>query len=134
MGTQGTVWKSIGAVLAGFVANAVVTTIVDVVLHLAKVFPPMDQPLNDTTSAIATSYRVVFGVMGCYLTARLAPSNPMRHALAQGLLGVVICTAAVVGTWNKNLGPHWYPIALAVISLPCAWLGGYLYDKNVPKR
>lgn len=132
MGSQGTVWKSVGAVLAGFLANVVATTLVDVALHLLKVFPPMPQPLDDGTSAIATSYRVVFGVLGCYLTARLAPSSPMKHALAQGFLGVVLCTVAVVVTWNKNLGPHWYPIALAVISLPCAWLGGALYAGKKP--
>ena len=130
MGSKGMVWKSIGAVLAGFLANVVATTVVDIVLHLLKVFPPMGQPLDDGTSAIATSYRVVFGVLGCYLTARLAPANPMKHALAQGLLGVVLCAVAIVVTWNKNLGPHWYPIALAVIALPCAWLGGIFYKRK----
>ena len=134
MGTEGTFWKSVGAVLTGFLANVVATTLVDVALHLLKVFPPMPQPLDDGTSAIATSYRVIFGVLGCTLTARLAPSNPMKHALAQGLLGVLLCTGAIVATWNKNLGPHWYPIALAVISLPCAWLGGVLYKKRKSGR
>lgn len=125
-----TLWKSIGAVLAGFMANAIITTLIDVVLHLLKVFPPWDQPINDNQSLIAFSYRVLLGIWGCYLTARLAPSRPMGHALGQGLLGVVLCTAAVLATWDKNLGPHWYPIALAVIALPCAWAGGYLYERR----
>jgi hypothetical protein len=125
------VWKSIGAVLAGFVFNAVVTTIIDVILHKVQVFPPMDQSMNDTQGLIATSYRVVLGILGCYITARLAPHSPMKHALAQGGLGVVLCVAAAVATWNNpTMGPHWYPIALAIIALPCAWLGGWIYVKK----
>ena len=35
-------------------------------------------------------------------------------------------TAGVIATWNLGLGPHWYPIALAVTGLPLCWLGGAL--------
>ena len=35
-----------------------------------------------------------------------------------------------VATWNAGLGPHWYPIALVVLALPQAWLGGKLYEKT----
>jgi hypothetical protein len=31
-----------------------------------------------------------------------------------------------VVTWNRALGPHWYPLALVVTALPTAWLGGKL--------
>jgi hypothetical protein len=57
----------------------------------------------------------------------------MKHALIQGFIGVLICTAATVATWNMNLGPHWYSIALAVISLPCAWTGGLFYERSGKK-
>ena len=32
-------------------------------------------------------------------------------------------------TWNKGaeFGPHWYPLLLVVVSIPCAWLGGKLF-------
>jgi len=29
-----------------------------------------------------------------------------------------------VATWNMGFGPHWYPLAVAAISVPCAWAGG----------
>jgi len=29
----------------------------------------------------------------------------------------------VVGTWNLGMGPHWYPVAIAVLGLPECWLG-----------
>ena len=131
MATKSSVWKSVGAVLAGFVANTVVTTVIDLILHAVKVYAPMGQPMDDGQSLIATSYRVVIGVWGCYLTARLAPSNPMKHALAQGWLGAAICAAATVVTWDMNLGPHWFSIGLAVLSLPCAWLGGWIFERKM---
>jgi hypothetical protein len=50
----------------------------------------------------------------------------MRHALALGVVGVVVSALGAVATWNRGpaFGPHWYPLALIAISMPCAWLGG----------
>jgi hypothetical protein len=81
---------------------------------------------------LATVYRIVFGIIGCYVTARLAPNRPLTHALWLGYIGVVISVVATVITWNKGpeFGPHWYPIALALISIPSAWIGGKLYERQ----
>ena len=40
-------WRSVWAIVAGILVVMVVTTAVDVVLHLTAVFPPMNQPLSD---------------------------------------------------------------------------------------
>jgi len=56
-------------------------------------------------------------VAGGYVTAALAPNNPMRH------VGVFVA-------WH--LSRHWYPIALVVTALPCTWLGGKLKRNNQP--
>lgn len=126
-----TMWKSVGAVLGGFLANTVVTTAIDIPLHLLKVYPPPGgPPMDDLQSVIAISYRIPLGIWSCYLTARWAPSNPMKHALAQGLFGLLVCTVATAVTWDKDLGPHWFSIALAVLSPPCAWAGGALYERR----
>jgi hypothetical protein len=76
---------------------------------------------------LALSYRIVYGILGGYIAARFAPRNPMRHALILGTLGFIVSTAGVFATLPLHLGPAWYPIALAVTALPCAWLGGWLY-------
>ncbi len=68
----------------------------------------------------------VYGVVGSYVTARLAPDRPMGHALVGGLIGLALSTLGAVVTWNKDLGPHWYPLALIVTAMPTAWLGGKL--------
>ena len=122
--------KSIWAVVAGVLVIIVVTTLVDIVLHLAHVFPPMDQPINDSLALLATSYRIVISVGGAWLTARLAPDKPMKHALILGLVGTVLGLVGVVATWNRGLGPRWYPIALAVLAIPQCWLGGRLHGRN----
>ena len=120
-------WKSIWAVVAGVLFIIVATTIVDVLLHLMGVFPGMNQPLTDTLAALATAYRIVISVAGAWLTAKLAPQDPMKHAMILGVVGVGLGTIGVIATWNLGLGSRWYGIALVVLSIPQCWLGGKLY-------
>ena len=120
--------KSVWAVVAGVLVIIIVTTVLDIALHALGVFPPMDQPLDDKLSLLATSYRIVISIGGAWLTARLAPANPMKHALILGLVGTVLGLVGVVATWNRGLGPRWYPIALAVLAIPQCWVGGKLYE------
>ena len=126
--------RSIWAVVAGVLVIIVVTTLVDVVLHATHVFPPMGQPINDALALLATSYRIVISVGGAWLTARLAPDNPMKHAMILGYVGVVLGLVGVVTTWNLGLGPRWYPISLAVLAIPQCWAGGKIYEMQSGKR
>ena len=120
--------RSVWAVFAGVLGVLVVTTVVDIALHLAGVFPPMDKPIDDGLAALATSYRVVIGIGAAWLTARLAPKNPMDHALILGAIGFVLAAVGVVVTWNLGLGPRWYPIALVLLALPQSWAGAKLFE------
>jgi hypothetical protein len=121
-------WKSIWAVVAGVIFIIVVTTLVDTALHFAGVFPPMDKPIDDRLALLATAYRIIISVAGAWLTARLAPQKPMKHALILGLVGVALGLVGVVATWNLGLGPRWYPIALVVLAVPQCWAGGKIYE------
>ncbi|HEX4953356.1 MAG TPA: hypothetical protein VF017_08185 [Thermoanaerobaculia bacterium] len=120
--------KSVWAVIAGVLVVLVVTTLVDLVLHAAGIYPPKGQPLTDALALLATSYRIVIGVAAAWLTARLAPAKPMKHALILGLVGVVLGLVGLVMTWNMGLGPRWYPMALVVLAMPQSWAGGKLYE------
>jgi hypothetical protein len=120
--------RSTAAVLLGFIAVVVLSLGADQVLHSLDVYPPWGQPMHDTGLVLlALSYRLVYGVLGSYIAARFAPRNPMRHAMALGAVGFVLSTAAAITTIPMDLGPSWFPIALVVTALPCAWLGGVLY-------
>jgi len=126
--------KSIVAVVAGVLVIIVVTTLVDIVLHATGVFPPMDQPINDALALLATAYRIVISIGGAWVTARLAPEKPMKHAMILGVVGTVLGLVGVVATWNMELGPKWYPIALAVLAIPQCWVGGKLYEMQSRNR
>jgi peptidoglycan/LPS O-acetylase OafA/YrhL len=134
--TQRRTGRSILAVVAGIVVGAVLTTIVDIMLHAIGVYPPWGQPVSDGPLLLATAYRAVFGVVGCYIAARLAPYRPMQHALAAGAVGVIVSAVGAAVTWTRGpaFGPHWYPIALIVITMPCAWLGGKLVDMHARQQ
>ncbi|MCU1240732.1 MAG: hypothetical protein JWO71_1458 [Candidatus Acidoferrum typicum] len=124
------VLRSIGAVLAGMVVGIVITLGTDELLHVVGVFPPWGQSMVgfDGALLLATAYRVVYGVAGSYIIARLAPNRPMLHALVGGVIGLVVSAVGAVATWNSGpaFGPHWYPLALVVTALPSAWAGGKL--------
>lgn len=118
--------RSIWAVVAGVLFVVVVTTIVDVVLHLTHVYP--GPKLTDGLAVLATSYRLVITVAGAWLTARLAPSKPMKHAMILGAVGVVLALVGFVATRNMDLGPKWYSILLIVLALPQCWAGGKIHE------
>lgn len=119
---------SIGAVFLGFLAVVVLSLSTDQLLHVWQVYPPWGQPMNDTgDNLLALSYRCVYGVVGSYITARLAPYAPMRHVWIGAGIGFVLSLFGVIAALKLNLGPLWYPIALQLTALPCAWLGGMLH-------
>jgi hypothetical protein len=122
------VLRSIGAVLAGMFVGIVLTLGTDEVLHAVGVFPPWGQPVGDKPLLLATAYRIIYGIASCYIIARLAPDRPMQHALAGGVVGLIVSIVGTVVTWNAGpaFGPHWYPLALVATSLPTAWAGGKL--------
>jgi hypothetical protein len=131
---SGSVWRSIGAVVAGFAVVVVLSTVVDQILHVLHVYPPWGQPMFEPgLNALALSYRIVITIIGGYVTAKLAPRNPMRHALALGALGTIVGIVGAIATIPMHLGPSWYPIALAVTGLPCCWIGGLLYLARHPE-
>ena len=129
-----TTLKSIWAVLAGVLTVIIVTTAVDIVLHVLHFFPPMDQPINDAQALLASSYRLPISIAATYLTACLAPDRPMRHAWILGFIGIALGLVGLVATWNLGLGPHWYPISLVVLAVPQCWVGGKLYELRSRQR
>ena len=118
------VLRRLGAVLAGLVAIFILSIATDMAMHASGVFPPVGQPMSGALFLLALTYRIVYGVAGCYVAARLAPDRPMQHALALGAVGLVLSTAGAVAMWDA--GPAWYSLAVIAIAMPCAWAGGKL--------
>lgn len=125
-------WKSVWAVVAGILFVIVVTTMIDIVLHVAGVYSTKE-PLTNSLALLATSYRIVIGIAGGSLTAWLAPERPMQHVMILGVVGVVLGLLGLLATWNLGLGPKWYPIALVLLAIPQCWLGGKLWEMRSVK-
>ena len=120
--------RSIGAVVAGVVVVVLLSTVTDMILHAIGVFPAPGQPMDDKLWLLATAYRFVYGAVGGFVTATLAPKRHMMHAMIYGLVGVLASALGAVATWDKGLGfgPHWYPLSLVIHSVPSAYLGAIM--------
>ena len=115
--------RSILAVLAGIITVVVLSEGIDfVVIKLGLL--SFSGPHLTVPFAIATIYRSVAAVVGGFVTAKLAPSSPMTHAIILGAIGIALALAGVIA--NLSASNLWYPIALVVTALPCSWLGGKL--------
>jgi hypothetical protein len=126
--------KSIGAVIAGLVFIFVTHSGVDFILESLGIFTPPSQRFDTPWMLVAaTTYRTLLSIAGCFVTGILAPSRPLLHSLVLGLIGLALSTAAAVVTIPMDIGPAWYPIALAVVAVPCAWIGGALAERRASK-
>jgi hypothetical protein len=122
--------RSILAGLAGIFTAVVPTIATDALLHAAGLFSYSGHTKGNAAFLLATTYRTIYGLAGSYVTARVAPYRPMAHALVLGAIGTLINIIAAVVTWNRGpeFGPHWYPLALAVLSMPQSWAGARLLE------
>jgi len=118
--------RSVVAVFIGVLAVIVLSVGTDVVLHATGIYPRWFQPMAEGLWVLALAYRVVYGIAGGYLAARLAPNRQMAHALVLGVVGLVLSIVGVAMHWNKGpeYGPRWFGLALIATALPLAWIGG----------
>jgi hypothetical protein len=118
--------RSTAAIATGFFTVAGLSLATDQVLHVLEVYPSWGEPMFDNgLNALALSYRLVYTLLGGFVTSRLAPASPMRHVNVLAIIGLIAGTAgAVAAITAADLGPNWYPIASAVTAYPLTWLGG----------
>jgi hypothetical protein len=121
------------ALAAGLLVGVILSLGTDQILHVLKIYPPWGQTMSDGLFMLATAYRIVYTILGSYVAARLAPYRPMWHAMVLGIVGLVVSIAGAVATWNTvpPVGPHWYALLIAAISIPCAWLGGMIRERQL---
>jgi hypothetical protein len=117
--------KSMGAILAGFVLVVIISILTDLTLVKTGL---MKQPFDLNSSwfvIFVIFYRSLYGTIGSFLTAHLAPNRPMEHSMVGGFIGFGISIVGAIAMWDTP--PHWYAISLIVTALPSAWLGGKLF-------
>jgi hypothetical protein len=125
--TRPTLLHRVGPGVLGFIAIGGLSHALDSGLRAAGVFPALGVPMGQRLFALATVYRSLIGVLGCYFAARLSSARPMRSALALAYVGLGLSALGIMASLHKpELGPLWYPVALTILTLPSAWLGGKL--------
>ena len=119
--------RTVGALIAGFVTVALLSTAADAALHAMNYYPNDGTAGTDPELAVALAYRTLFTVFGGFVCAWLAPSHPQRLATILGLIGTIPAVLGVVAMWG--LGHHWYAISLALLAIPSTALGGWLFTR-----
>jgi len=118
------VLRHIGAVLAGIIVVVALSVATDMVLQ-ATIFPELaHKNAPNTLLLIATAYRTVYGVLGGYVTAKLAPNAPMMDVIVLGVIGTAAALAGALTMQGESAA--WYPWTLVMLALPQTLLGGYL--------
>jgi len=125
--------RSIFAIAAGFLLIFALVTGTNIALAAAApdVFPASGIVTDPLALVLALAYVAVYAIAGCYLAARLAPSQPMRHALILGALGLAFNVLGVVLTWGQV--PAWYSLAGLALTMPYAWIGGRIRERQLER-
>src|SRR5258708_6345107 len=118
--------KSAWPVIAGFLLLAVLSIAADMILRgfFPKAFGPSNAPQGAIASVVTILYAAGFGVLSSYVTARLAGSRPVMHALALGGILFLFALGGLVGEWQR--APTWFNVGFLAMIFPSAWLGGIL--------
>jgi hypothetical protein len=118
------------SIIAGTVIIAVLSTGTDAIFHAAGIFPPPGQPFFDTNLLLlATVYRLIYQVGGCYVASMIAKEKARTAVWFMGIFGAIMW---LVGTFiiGPDLAPLWYGILGAVLSIPSALIGEKLYSSR----
>lgn len=126
--------QSIIALFVGFLVTVVLSLGTDFSLHAVGLWPALGQPMAAPLLLIATVYRTIYGIISAYVVARLAPYRPLQHAVIGGAIGLALSIAGAAATWNRELGPRWYSVALILFALPSAWVGGRLRLRQLERQ
>lgn len=127
------IWKSIGSIFAGFLIGAILSIGTDVALNGAGLMNMANFKENSSgIILIVIMYRFIFNIVGCYVTAKLAPNKPMKHVLIIGIIGTIFAILGSAAMWDKAV--VWYNISIILISMPSAWIGAKLYMKRNPEN
>lgn len=128
-------FRSVGAVLAGFVAATIivlVSTLIAVALMLPPAGPGMMPEPTGSYLAVNLFCGLLAAIFGGWLAARLARRAPLGHAMAVGTIMLVLglAVAAMESDGTSGRQPGWYLYALPLIGWIGASLGGVLRSRQ----
>lgn len=126
--------RSILAIVVGFVLTGALNMGTSAVLSRVapEMVPPPGTP-NTSTAALLVicAYVALFGILGCYVTARLAPSRPLLHALIMGGIALAMSIPVTISVWND--APAWFNVYNLLAVMPYAYIGGTLRERELAR-
>jgi hypothetical protein len=124
------IFKSIRAVVIGFFFIGALSFAADAVV---RKFVPTAFVGGRTDSIpiliLTIVYAAMFAIVGSFTTAHLAPRDPMKHAVALGVLVLIFTTIAAILLWGS--APVWYHVVSLALIMPYAWIGGRLREIEI---
>ena len=118
--------RSVLAVIAGSVVWMVTALGMDMILmSLAPTWFGENGKVESVPVLILMmSYALLFSVLGGYVTAAIAGRKEIQHALALGVLQLVMGLIATVQYYD--MAPLWYHIVFLTLLIPANLLGGQI--------
>src|SRR5262245_27331618 len=115
--------QTIGPLMAGMTLVAAVCAIIIVAVRvwLPKLMATRAQPVEFAFTFAALVFMLAGTMAGGYVTARLGRQAEKRSSL---LLGVVVLLTGFL--WLVIGAPAWFVGLVFLLSIPSAWVGGYL--------
>ena len=123
--------QSIIAVVVGFVLTALLNFGTNAALAMAGVLPTGGPVTDPATLVMICAYVAAFGILGCYVTARLAPSRPLLHALVLGAVALAMSIPVTIMAWNDT--PAWFNVYNLLAVMPYAYVGGRLRERQLQR-
>ncbi len=119
------VLRSILAILAGFVTMAIVVMVLTLIavsaMHLKSGHP------TPGYLAVNIFYSFAAAALGGYVTARLAPSSPFKHAYI--LAAIMLVAGAASYMQYRGTQPFWYQVTITFLAPAAALIGARLTQR-----
>jgi hypothetical protein len=126
-------WKSLLAVVAGVLTLTITSFAIEAVVN--PIFMrTLDLPdaaaliHHSGVKAVTFAYSLVCVAFGGYVSARLAPRLPLRHAIAMGVVQVGMTLLAMRAFPDLASPTQW--IVTAILAFPAAVAGGVWYTRR----
>jgi hypothetical protein len=118
------------ALFAGFLSMAVIVGVVTAVL-MKRVPEWVGEKGSPRAGYVVINlgYSLIAAVAGGYVTAWMAQSNPLIHALALAL--IVLLLSALSALQQRGMQPIWYQLTLLAITPLGVFIGGLLRLKQM---
>lgn len=115
------------AIIAAILINFILASGIDHLFHTNGVYPPYGVAYFDTELyLLALGYRTVITIFAAYVTAVIAKEEAKKALMITGILGTVLWLAGTIAAYG--LGPLWYGLVGAALSIPLVLIGGKLYE------